>query len=78
MQAEAYVRPLLVQGVAPKLLQIARSTPGLLSVLVGMKTPANVEADTALVPAPPLTPEAFKTVVERLPQLLTRRLSEGF
>ena len=63
--------------MAPKLLQIARSTPGLLATLVGMKEPAHVEADVALINMPPLTPEAFATVVERLPSMLTRRLSEG-
>ena len=63
--------------MAPKLLQIARSTPGLLATLVGMKEPAHVDADVALVRTPPLQPEAFAAVVDRLPSLLTRWMSEG-
>lgn len=37
-----------LQGTGPRLLQLARSTPGLLATLVGHKSPANVEANGAL------------------------------
>lgn len=36
------------QGTGPRLLHLARSTPGLLASLVGHKSPTNVEANGAL------------------------------
>ena len=36
------------QGFAPQLLQLARSTPGLLTTLVGQKSSASVDQNTAL------------------------------
>jgi len=56
-----------IEGAGPKLLQIARSVPGVLSVLVGHKSPINVERNIALTKVPPLTETEFLNVIEKLP-----------
>ena len=52
-----------IQGMGPKLLQIARSTPGIVATLVGHKSKTHVLANTALSNVQPLTPAQFKSVV---------------
>eukprot|EP00899_Mesostigma_viride_P013779 jgi/Mesvir1/22401/Mv17889-RA.1 len=57
-----------VVGDVPKLLQFVRSTPKLLSVLVGHKTPEHVKENLELVSVPPLTHRQFADVVAQLPR----------
>lgn len=52
-----------VQGPGAKLLQIARSVPGLGTVFVGHKTPAHVEENVALTRTLPLTSDQFAAVL---------------
>ncbi len=49
---------------AQRVLQFARSTPGVTTALVGMKEPAHVDEDLALTALPPLTPEAFLNALQ--------------
>jgi hypothetical protein len=55
-----------IQGTAPRLLQLARSSPGLLTSLVGHKAPANVEANTALSHVPPLGEAEARAALQAL------------
>ena len=55
-----------VVGTGPKLVQIARSIPGLVATLVGHKSKQNVLANTALSNIQPLTPQQFKSVMVSL------------
>ena len=55
-----------VQGMGPKLLQIARSTPGIVATLVGHKSKQHVSANAALAGIQPLTPQQFKEVMAAL------------
>lgn len=55
-----------VVGNGPKLVQIARSTPGVVATLVGHKSKQNVLANTALSNIQPLTPQQFKSVMVSL------------
>lgn len=55
-----------VIGTGPKLVQIARSTPGLVATLVGHKSKQNVLANVALSDVQPLTPQQFKSVMSLL------------
>ncbi|GAB4820952.1 hypothetical protein N2152v2_007998 [Parachlorella kessleri] len=55
-----------IPGTAPKLLQLARSCPGLLCTLVGHKTPQNVEANLVVVRSSPLSRAEFVAAVEAL------------
>ncbi len=52
-----------VAGTAPRLLQLARSCPGVLCSLVGHKAPAHVQANLALSNRRPLTPQEFQAAV---------------
>ncbi|KAL4440685.1 hypothetical protein ABPG77_000394 [Micractinium sp. CCAP 211/92] len=58
-----------IEGTGPRLLQLARSTPGLLATLVGHKTPANVEANGALSKVAPLSEAEFQATVQHLQDL---------
>ena len=55
-----------VDGTAPKLLQIARSTPGLIASLVGHKTKGHVLANIALANKQPLTEQELRSAVTTL------------
>lgn len=55
-----------IVGTGPKLLQIARSTPGLVAALVGHKSKQHVMANVALSNIQPLTPQQFESVMEAL------------
>lgn len=55
-----------VMGTGPKLVQIARSVPGLVATLVGHKSKQNVLANVALSDVQPLTLQQFKSVVSQL------------
>ena len=44
---------------AARAIQFARSTPGITAPLVGMKSPAHIEEDLAVVAVPPLTRSGF-------------------
>ena len=55
-----------VVGTGPKLVQIARSTPGVVATLVGHKSKQNVLANTALSNVQPLTPQQFESVMVTL------------
>lgn len=55
-----------VDGTAPKLLQIARSTPGLIASLVGHKTKEHVLANIALSNRQPLTEQELLSAVTTL------------
>ncbi|KAK9814130.1 hypothetical protein WJX72_001053 [[Myrmecia] bisecta] len=55
-----------VQGQATKLLQFARSTPGVLAVMVGHKRAKHMEANVALARLPPLTKEQFLSVWQQM------------
>lgn len=56
-----------IEGAGPRLLQLARSTPGLLASLVGHKSPTNVEANGALSKVAPLSEAEFRAVFHALP-----------
>ena len=55
-----------IKGMAPKLLQIARSTPGIVATLVGHKAKTHVLANTALSNVQPLTRTEFSSVMAAL------------
>lgn len=55
-----------VVGTGPKLVQIARSTPGLVATLVGHKSKEHVLANVALSNIQPLTPQQFESVMRLL------------
>ena len=55
-----------VQGTAPRLLQLARSTPGLLATLVGHKAPEHVQQNCALSKEAPLSEEDFRAAAAAL------------
>ncbi|PSC72677.1 Aldo keto reductase [Micractinium conductrix] len=55
-----------IEGTGPKLLQLARSTPGLLTTLVGHKAPAHVAANCALTAVPPLARAEWKGAMAAL------------
>ena len=65
MQAQLDALPELsnIQGMGSKLLQIARSTPGIVATLVGHKSKEHVLANTALSNIQPLTPAQFNSVM---------------
>jgi aryl-alcohol dehydrogenase-like predicted oxidoreductase len=48
---------------AARAIQFARSAPGVTAPLVGMKTPAHVDEDLAVVAVPPLTQAQFAAVL---------------
>lgn len=62
-QAKLSVVPELkgIEGAAPKMLHLVRSTPLLTGVLIGQKVPAHVYANTILSAANPLDEDAFLT-----------------
>ncbi len=55
-----------IHGMGPKLIQIARSTPGIVATLVGHKFKPHVLANVALSDIQPLTPQQFHLVVAAL------------
>ena len=55
-----------IQGTAPKLLQVARSTPGLIASLVGHKSKQHVLANVMLSNIQPLTEQEFYSVAAAL------------
>lgn len=55
-----------VEGAAPRLLQFARSTPGLLTALVGHKAPEHVRQNCALSKEPPLSEAEFRAAAAAL------------
>ena len=55
-----------VAGMGPKLVQIARSTPGLVATLVGHKSKQHVLENLALSNIQPLTPQQFQSVMGSL------------
>ncbi|PRW56126.1 aldo keto reductase [Chlorella sorokiniana] len=55
-----------VQGTAPRLLQFARSTPGLLTALVGHKAPEHVQQNCVLSREPPLSGAEFRAAAAAL------------
>ena len=55
-----------VSGMAAKLLQIARSTPGIVATLVGHKSKIHVLANIALSNIQPLTKAEFSSVMAAL------------
>jgi len=55
-----------VTGKGAKLLQIARSTPRLLTALVGHKTPMYVEENLLLTRVPPMDEGRFASVMTQL------------
>lgn len=55
-----------IQGMGPKLLQIARSTPGLVATLVGHKSKIHVIANVALSDIQPLDQQQFESVMAQL------------
>lgn len=57
-----------IEGIAPKLLQIARSTPGLIASLVGHKTKEHVLTNIALSNKQPLGKQEFLSAVTHLTQ----------
>lgn len=61
-----------VQGFGPRLLQISRSMPHIVSTLVGHKQPANVSANTALTRVPPLE----EVQLQKLFSIVTNRSAE--
>ncbi|KAL4534585.1 hypothetical protein Ndes2437A_g05357 [Nannochloris sp. 'desiccata'] len=56
-----------IEGAGTKLLQIARSVPGVLSVLVGHKSPVNVENNLMLTRVAPMSETEFFKLIEKLP-----------
>lgn len=52
-----------IDGAGPRLLQIARSTPGLISTLVGHKSQEHVLANIALSSKQPLTQPELAAVM---------------
>ena len=48
-----------IKGMAPKMLQIVRSTPMLLGAVVGHKTSLHVDANTAVGRVEPLSADDF-------------------
>lgn len=56
----------VIEGTAPRLLQLARSTPGLLAALVGHKAPAHVEQNCALARVPPLSEPELRAAAAAL------------
>lgn len=61
-----------IDGTAPRLLQLARSSPGLLTSLVGHKAPAHVDANAALTHVPPLGEGAARAVLQGVQQSTQR------
>ena len=57
-----------VEGGGPKLLQMARSTPGLIASLVGHKTKEHVVANVALSSVQPLSHEDLLSAMTGLAQ----------
>jgi len=55
-----------VKGMGPKLIQIARSTPGIVATLVGHKSKPHVLANVALSNIQPLTLQQFTVVMAAL------------
>lgn len=55
-----------VEGAGPKLLQMARSTPGLIASLVGHKIKEHVVANVALSNVQPLSHEDFLSAMTGL------------
>jgi len=55
-----------IAGTAPRLLQFARSTPGLLTALVGHKAPEHVQQNCALSGEPPLSDAEFRAAAAAL------------
>ena len=56
-----------MSGTGQRARLIARSVPGLGTVLVGHKTPAHVEENVALTRSGPLASEKLKAVLNQLP-----------
>lgn len=55
-----------VEDTAPRLLQLARSSPGLLTALVGHKAPKHVRQNGDLAQVPPLDDAAFQAAFKAL------------
>jgi aryl-alcohol dehydrogenase-like predicted oxidoreductase len=55
-----------VEDTAPRLLQLARSSPGLLTALVGHKAPKHVRQNGDLAQVPPLDDAAFQAALKAL------------
>ena len=55
-----------IAGTGPKLVQIARSTPGIIATLVGHKSKQHVVANLALSDKQPLTPRMFESLMDAL------------
>ncbi|KAA6425596.1 MAG: hypothetical protein FRX49_04493 [Trebouxia sp. A1-2] len=55
-----------IKGTGPKLIQIARSTPGIVATLVGHKSKTHVLANVALSSIQPLTLQQFNLVMAAL------------
>jgi aryl-alcohol dehydrogenase-like predicted oxidoreductase len=63
-----------IDGAGPKLMQIARSVPGVLSIVIGHKTPINVEKNVALTKVPPLSETEFFKVMEKMSHVAPQKL----
>ena len=55
-----------IANTGPKLVQIARSTPGIIATLVGQKSKQHVMANLALSDKQPLTPGMFESLMAAL------------
>jgi aryl-alcohol dehydrogenase-like predicted oxidoreductase len=65
------LRRLFPEGLseAQRALQFVRSTPGITTALVGMSRVPHVEHNLALVPHPPMSPEAIQAILGALVRL---------
>ncbi len=65
------LRRLFPEGLseAQRALQFVRSTPGITTALVGMSRVSHVEHNLALVPHPPMSPEAIQAILGALVRL---------
>ena len=60
-------------GLMAQLLQIARSVPGVLSVMIGNTTRMILDRTVALTKVPPLNEESFSSVIKNLPATVSYR-----
>jgi aryl-alcohol dehydrogenase-like predicted oxidoreductase len=56
-----------IKGAGTKLLQVSRSVPGIVSAVVGQKSPSNVDQNVVLTKVAPLSEVEFFNVIKKLP-----------